>query len=105
MLTDVAKLSAVALRHGTEHALAMQSRAGWPLQMLDHLIMHQTSSRTIRQAANRVNALYGKRVCTPENTVCNLRSRGNTATTSHFVAFHDHSAACHFNARQRPLPA
>jgi 3-oxoacyl-[acyl-carrier-protein] synthase III len=91
MLTDVVKLSAVAIREATAHAVSVQSHAGWPPELMDHLIMHQTSERTIREAAGVVNDLYRKRVCTERNTVCNVGERGNTATTTHFVAFRDHA--------------
>jgi 3-oxoacyl-[acyl-carrier-protein] synthase III len=89
MLTDVIRLSNVAIDEATAHAVAVQSRAGWSAELMSQLIMHQTSERTIQRALGRVNELYGKDICSDRNVVFNLADRGNTASTSHFVAFHD----------------
>ena len=89
MLTDVIRLSTVAIEQATTHAVSVQSKAGWPPELMSQLIMHQTSERTIQLALGRVNRLYGKRICSDSNVVFNLAERGNTATTSHFVAFYD----------------
>lgn len=89
MLTDAVKLSRVAARHATAHAIHTQREGGWSTEVMDHLIMHQTSQRSISDAMAAINDQLGERVCTPQNTICNIGERGNTATTSHFVAVHD----------------
>ncbi len=90
MLTDVVKLSAAAIEEASQHAVAVQKRLGWDPSCIDHVIMHQTSERTIKEGMKKINQLFGEPICTDANTIINLRDRGNTATTSHFVAFEDH---------------
>ncbi len=89
MLTDVGRLSSVAIEEATEHAVSVQRKAGWPPELMSQLIMHQISEHTIREALRKINKLYGKNVCSEHNVVFNLAERGNTATTSQMVAFHD----------------
>jgi 3-oxoacyl-[acyl-carrier-protein] synthase III len=93
MLTDALELTEAATRHGALHALETLERAGWPADSFQHLILHQTSSTALAGATREINRLLGRRVCHPENTVDNLARRGNTATTSHFVALADLLAA------------
>ena len=54
-----------------------------------YFIPHQTSSNSIKEATRATNRRLGRRVCHSDNTVDNLRHRGNTATTSHWVAIND----------------
>ena len=93
MITDAVRLASGAVQEATRHAVEVQRDAGWPPDLLDHLIVHQTSERTIREAADRVNAIYGRTVCPDDKLIINVAERGNTATTSHMVAFADHAAS------------
>jgi 3-oxoacyl-[acyl-carrier-protein] synthase III len=93
MFTDALKLTNVATKHGATHALATLNGAGWSAKSFQHLIMHQTSSTALASASREINRLMGGRVCHPGNTIDNLASRGNTASTSHFVALADHIAS------------
>ena len=54
-----------------------------------YFIPHQTSSNSIKEATRATNRRLGRRVCRSDNMVDNLRHRGNTATTSHWVAMGD----------------
>src|SRR5205814_10076653 len=63
--------------------------AGWPPESFHHLIMHQTSRMTLNSASREINRLFKSKICTDENTINNLEQRGNTASTSHFVAVAD----------------
>ena len=54
-----------------------------------YFIPHQTSSNSIKEATRATNRRLGRRVCHSDNMVDNLRHRGNTATTSHWVAVQD----------------
>lgn len=54
-----------------------------------YFIPHQTSSNSIKEATRATNRRLGRRVCHSDNMVDNLRHRGNTATTSHWVAVKD----------------
>jgi 3-oxoacyl-[acyl-carrier-protein] synthase III len=89
MLTDALRLSEAATRHRALHALEPLEQAGRPADGFDHLILHQTSSAALAGAMREINRLLGRAVCHPANTVDNLAQRGNTATTSHFVALAD----------------
>lgn len=89
MLTDALNLTDAATKHGAVHAFGTLARAGWPAESFQHLIMHQTSSTALQSAMREINRVVGARVCHPGNTVDNLARRGNTASTSHFVALAD----------------
>jgi len=89
MYTDSVNLTDVALKSGAKHALQVLQQAGWPPESFRHLIMHQTSAMTLNGAKREINRLLNDTVCTDENTVNNLGERGNTASTSHFVALSD----------------
>ncbi|NIL96128.1 MAG: hypothetical protein GTO26_02115, partial [Planctomycetales bacterium] len=52
--------------------------------------MHQTSDRSLRDAKRAINKAFKKKICTDANTIHNIAERGNTATTTHFVAIWDH---------------
>ena len=54
-----------------------------------YFIPHQTSSNSIKEATRATNRRLGRRVCHSDNMVDNLKHRGNTATTSHWVAMGD----------------
>jgi 3-oxoacyl-[acyl-carrier-protein] synthase III len=89
MLTDALNLTDAATKHGAVHAFGTLTEAGWSAESFQHLIMHQTSSTALLSAMREINRVVGARVCHPGNTVDNLAHRGNTASTSHFVALAD----------------
>jgi 3-oxoacyl-[acyl-carrier-protein] synthase III len=89
MLTDSIKLSAVTLRRAIQHTAHVAEQNHWPPDGFEHLIMHQTSIKTLTDATHEINNLYGKKICHDGNVIYNLAERGNTATTSHFVALWD----------------
>jgi 3-oxoacyl-[acyl-carrier-protein] synthase III len=89
MLTDAIKASAVTLDHSVDHAHKVMKQQDWDPESVQHLIMHQTSSTTLDGAVEELNRHFGKPICGPHNTVNNLRNRGNTATTTHWVAVMD----------------
>ncbi len=101
MLTDAIRLAAVSIRHGVAHALEVQQRNGWRPDGFDHLIMHQTSENTLNDTAREINRRFGRDICTRENTVNNLAARGNTASTSHFVALMDNVLAGRIGSGQK----
>ena len=53
------------------------------------VIPHQTSRIHISDAAKEINESVGIDVCTPRSLIDNLSQRGNTASTSHFIAMHE----------------
>ncbi|HEY0680638.1 MAG TPA: 3-oxoacyl-[acyl-carrier-protein] synthase III C-terminal domain-containing protein, partial [Chitinophagaceae bacterium] len=90
MFTDSVKLTEVAIRSGARHALQVLQQGGWTPNCFQHLIMHQTSDMTLRSAGREINRLLESRICHDGNTINNLKQRGNTASTAHFVALADH---------------
>ncbi len=89
MLTDSLRLHAVTIQEAISHAVDILERVGARPDAFEHLIMHQTSRKTLSDAAEDINRRYRRRVCHPGNVIYNLAERGNTATTSHIVALHD----------------
>lgn len=89
MYTDPVSLTDVAVRSGAQHAIQVLQRNGWPPESFHHLIMHQTSVMTMNSARKEINRFFNRTVCHDGNTVNNLAQRGNTASTSHFVALAD----------------
>jgi amino acid adenylation domain-containing protein len=89
MYTDSVKVSAVNIQQAVAHAARVMERSGWPPEAFQHVIMHQTSKMTIYDAGREVNSYLGKEVCHEGNLISNIAERGNTATTTHFVALMD----------------
>jgi len=89
MYTDSVKVSAVNIQQAVAHAAHVMERSGWPPESFQHVIMHQTSKMTIYDAGREVNSYLGKEVCHEGNLISNIAERGNTATTTHFVALMD----------------
>lgn len=90
MLTDSVNLTDVAMKSGAKHAMNVLQQAGWLPESFQHLIMHQTSRMTLNSARREINRLLNRSICNDGNTINNLEQRGNTASTAHFVAIHDH---------------
>lgn len=90
MYTDSLNLTDAAIKSGAKHAIDSLDRAGWSNVSFQHLIMHQTSSMTLNSARREINRLMKNQVCHDGNTIYNLRQRGNTASTSHFISIADH---------------
>lgn len=89
MFTDTFKLTAINLQHAIMHADYTRKRIGWLPDTFQHLIMHQVSKMSLDGAIRKINKLYKKNICNPDNVINNLTERGNTATTSHMVALKD----------------
>ncbi len=89
MFTDSVNLTNAAIKSGARHSIQILERSGWPVDGFQHLIMHQTSRLSLNSARKEINRILGEEFCREENTVNNLRMRGNTASTSHFVAVAD----------------
>ncbi|MBI3761432.1 MAG: amino acid adenylation domain-containing protein, partial [Chloroflexi bacterium] len=89
MHTDSIKLTSVTIEQAVAHSGQALGRAGWQAEGIQHVIMHQTSKTSLNDAAREINRFFDKQVCGDDNVVYNLAERGNTATTSHFVAVMD----------------
>lgn len=89
MLTDATKSTQVTVRHAVRHALLTLKSHQWRPDEVDSVIVHQTSSTTIKGVIRELNRAFGQTVCTPANTIDNLAERGNMATNSILVALVD----------------
>ena len=88
MFTDMAQMARVAVAEGVAHYEKLVRRQAVETSPR-YFIPHQTSSRTIKAAARAANQSFGQALLGPYNVVDNLRDRGNTASTSHWVALND----------------
>lgn len=88
-LPDPMEQTAVTVTHSVQHALQTFERSPWPAEEVQHVILHQTSERSLLDARRAINEAFGKPVCRDDNTINNLAARGNTATTTHVVAMWD----------------
>ncbi len=88
MFTDSVSLA----RAGISEVVAQYDQlagAGAVMTAPRYFIPHQTSSNSIKEATRATNRRFGRRICHSRNMVDNLKYRGNTATTSHWVAVND----------------
>jgi len=92
MYTDAARLGPLAAVRAMAHSLATLKKHGWSVDAVQHLIPHQTSRKTFVDMANELNRMFKKEGWAETIIVDNLAHRGNTASTSHFVAVMDHIA-------------
>ena len=89
MLTDVSKSTQVAVRHAVRHALATLRSRNWRPDDVDFVIIHQTSSTTIKGVIRELNRAFGRAICNSSNTLDNLAERGNMGSNSILVALVD----------------
>jgi amino acid adenylation domain-containing protein len=90
MLTDSVTQTAIAVKHSVPYVAAVMQRHGWRPETTDHLVMHQTSESSINDAVAAVNRVFGEGAANRGNTIYNVAERGNTASTTHFVALMDY---------------
>jgi amino acid adenylation domain-containing protein len=89
MTVDSIKATAAAVKHAVPYVTAVMNRHGWRPQHCDHIVMHQTSQASLNDAVVGVNRMFGHATAHPGNIINNLAERGNTASTTHFVALVD----------------
>ena len=88
MLTDSVALARVAMTESAKHLRALVADC-LVVEDSDYVIPHQTSSQSILEGSKVVNQVFGRTVFRQDNVVDNIARRGNTATTSHWVALND----------------
>lgn len=98
MVTDSVTQTAIAVKHSVPYVAAVMQRHGWRPETADQLLMHQTSEASINDAILTINRVFGPGAASRANTICNLAERGNTATTTHFVALYDYINAGRINS-------
>lgn len=103
MHTNSVKLASVAIKSGAKQAIDVLAEKNWPFDTLQHLIMHQTSRRSIGSAKHEIGRLLSNKINGSVNVINNLSQRGNTASTSHFVALADQIRGGQVRAGDRVL--
>ena len=98
MLTDSVTQTAIAVQHAVPYVAAVMQRHGWRPETCDHLVMHQTSEASLNDAVVAVNRLFGQGAANRGNTIYNMAERGNTASTTHFVALNDYIRSNRINS-------
>ncbi len=88
MYTESAKLFNVAENYGLPDIVRALETLQWGKKELDHVISHQTARSAI-DTLYEVNRLAHREIVHQGNVINNLSERGNTASTSHFVALWD----------------
>ncbi len=89
VVPDPIKHTSIAIKNSIAHAKSVLDRSHWAPEDIQWVIMHQTSERSLLDGARAINQAFKRKICTPANTINNLADRGNTASTSHFVAVWD----------------
>jgi 3-oxoacyl-[acyl-carrier-protein] synthase III len=89
MDTNYREMSKASFIPTLRHLQHVVTRTGAHAADRAHLIPHQTSRSTLRRGA-RALPEFLLDCSTAPNLIDNLSERGNTATTSHLVAVHDH---------------
>jgi 3-oxoacyl-[acyl-carrier-protein] synthase III len=90
MFTEMGKMQDAALVPSVRHLEEVLSRCPLRHEEFSHLVMHQTSRSVLREAV-RVVSRDMPWVPQGRTHIDNLADRGNTASTSHFVALMDQS--------------
>ena len=97
MTTDMITLAQLSITAFMRHAANMAFQLGWSPGMVDHVVPHQTSKVSLGAGSREVKRLVADRLDFQDKVIDNVENRGNTATTSHFVALKD----CFLNGRMK----
>lgn len=85
MFTKARAIHRVAMEDAPPLLEQILAESGLRLGDIDWVIPHQTSARAILAGERELAAHFGER---PRHMVVNVEDRGNTASTTHFVALH-----------------
>ncbi len=86
MFTEARAIHRVAIADSPPLLADALEQTGLKFAEVDYLIPHQTSARAIRKGARELAASLG---VLPKCVVENVAERGNTASTTHFVALYE----------------
>lgn len=89
MLTDSTTLLKVGSQETADDLVRTLGEQSWDVDTVDHVIPHQVSKRATDGVLRLVNAKLGGSRLARDKVFDNIAHRGNTASTSHFVALHD----------------
>lgn len=97
MTVDSINLTATVVKRLVPYAAAVMNRHGWRSEHCDHFVIHQTSKASLNDAMVAMNQVFGYAIANPANVINNLAERGNTSSTTHFVALSDQIRANRIN--------
>ncbi len=84
--TDAIKMGQAGHAAAANHALKTLYSNNWGFEQVQKIIMHQASSITTQNAMREINRVLGMKVTNSSNIIDNIKNRGNTATTSYWIA-------------------
>lgn len=93
MVTDSLRIHAVAIRESVRQVAAVLKKVKWAPRDLKHFVMHQTARGAIAELARQFNEFIREQILDYGKMVNNLKDRGNTSSTSHFLAIWDNILA------------
>jgi len=102
MKTDTVRLALITSKEGMRHFERMQEERGGVTDF-DFFVPHQASSATLAGVIRDANKRAGRALFTDENVINNLELRGNTVTTTHFLAVYDAIKSSRIQSGQRLL--
>jgi len=103
MYTDSINLASVAIEAAVKNATEILGKHKLEPEAFQHFVFHQTSKTSLDTAIQEVNRNFGRQVCDRTNVINNLTDRGNTATTTHFVAMAEGIRSGRINSGDRIL--
>jgi 3-oxoacyl-[acyl-carrier-protein] synthase-3 len=100
MFTKARRIHQVAIEDAPPLLGEALEESGLDFGEIDWVIPHQTSARAILKGTQEISRRLG---VAPRNVVVNLAERGNTASTTHFVALREYLDARRFKRGDRIL--
>lgn len=89
MNTNTVRLALITSREGKNHFDRVQRTRPWLPTEFDFFVPHQASAATLGGVVRDANRRLGAGTLRDDNVINNLARRGNTVTTTHFMAIHD----------------
>lgn len=89
MKTDMITLASESITAFMRHAASVAFRLAWSPEMVQHVLPHQTSKQSLGAGSQEIKRMIAGRMEFKDKVIDNVAHRGNTATTSHFVALKD----------------
>ena len=90
MFTDMIGEQRAGSRQNLAHIAAVMERNGRSPDDFQYFLTHQISRTSLMGTVRQVNQLLNRPFLNDGNLIDNLAERGNTATTTHFVALYDY---------------
>jgi 3-oxoacyl-(acyl-carrier-protein) synthase III len=89
MLTDSDRIHEVAINESIKQIANILQRNNWDRNTFEHFIPHQTARVAIGKFVRHFNEYFCRKLFDNTNVIYNLKYRGNTSSTTHFLALWD----------------